>query len=419
MKVINILEKIKNKLLNLKKLEKILNSSNIKNEISYYRKRFSDFCQSNNSLNLTELFFAKNNKGNDIKISVVTPVFNGEKFIKDILLALQKQTIAKYIEWLVVDDCSSDSTVDYLVKLSENLDVARLIILKNTKNLGASYSLRIAVDNANSDIIAWCSVDDFYVSPNKLEIDYEVIVSKKADLVFSKYIFLGSDLKKSQQINLDSLIREYNYYWNNINDVNQVSNDNLKLVSFLFFYNFLNGSSVVFNKGIYYKVGGFDEFLLNVDADWDLFVKMLLLNSKIFFSNTKIFNRIHSNQTSYNLHKMVFGTSLTRIRILKALQQTNYLDSIINYFALFIDNIKKRFIFPFGNKFPFGFNWLLNFSNILFFYFYLFYNFSSYLKVNVNINKFIDFETWQEFLNLVDFYLETRAFRTFLEAFNR
>lgn len=61
MKVINILEKIKNKLLNLKKLEKILNSSNIKNEISYYRKRFSDFCQSNNSLNLTELFFAKNN----------------------------------------------------------------------------------------------------------------------------------------------------------------------------------------------------------------------------------------------------------------------------------------------------------------------------------------------------------------------
>ncbi len=206
MKFVNILEKIKNRLFNLKELEKILNSSNIKNEISYYRKRFSDFFY--NSLNITELFFAKTNKGNDIKVSVVTPVFNGEKFIKDILLALQKQTIAKYIEWVVVDDCSSDSTVDYLVKISNNLDIARLIILKNTKNLGASYSLKVAVDNASSDIVAWCSVDDFYVSPNKLEIDYEIIVNKKADLVFSKYIFVGSDLKKSQQINLDSFIKE-------------------------------------------------------------------------------------------------------------------------------------------------------------------------------------------------------------------
>ncbi len=404
-----------NKIKQIMELRMALNSNNIKKRIYSYKKAIDYLKKENDNknTNLTELIFIKNPKFNDFKVSIVTPVFNGEKFIKDIASSIEKQTLAKDIEWVIVDDCSFDNTIDIILNFSKQINIGNLILLKNKKNLGVSYSLKIGVENTNSDIVAWCSVDDFYISNNKLEIDYKIIKNKEADIVFSKSFLLGADLKKSKRIELNDIIKSNNF-WENIEDINQITYDNIKLVSFLFFDNFLNGSSVVFDKKKYYQVGGFDEFLLNIDPDWDLFIKILISNFKIYFSDTTIFHRIHSFQVSKNFINMAFGVSLSHIRMLKAIQQTNYLNSLLTNFSLILNFYKKKMFFPFGKTFPFGFNWLLNFRYIIFFYFFIFEEFKDFFKkYDFNIKKYIDEEVWRELISLVDLMMESPSFKIF------
>jgi glycosyltransferase involved in cell wall biosynthesis len=399
----------------IRELRITLNSNNIRKRIYFYRKAIDYLKKENDNknTNLTELIFIKNPKFDNLKVSIVTPVFNGEKFIEDIAASIEKQTLAKNIEWIIVDDCSFDNTFDIILNFSKEINIGNLILLKNKRNLGASYSLKIGVENTNSDIVAWCSVDDFYISNNKLEIDYKIIKNKEADIVFSKSFLLGTDLKKSKRIELNDVVKSNNF-WDNLEDINQITYDNIKLASFLFFHNLFNGSSVVFDKKKYYQVGGFDEFLLNIDADWDLFIRILISNFKIYFSDTIIFNRIHSSQTSKNFINMAFGISLSRIRMLRAIQETNYLNSLLTNFSLILNSCKKKMLFPFGKSFPFGFNWLLNFRYIIFFYFFIFQEFKDFFKVyDFNIKKYIDEEVWKELTSLIDLLMESSSFKIF------
>ena len=52
----------------------------------------------------------------DKKVSIVIPAYNSEKYIKDCILSLQRQTY-KNIEIIVVNDGSKDSTLEILNEL--------------------------------------------------------------------------------------------------------------------------------------------------------------------------------------------------------------------------------------------------------------------------------------------------------------
>jgi cellulose synthase/poly-beta-1,6-N-acetylglucosamine synthase-like glycosyltransferase len=101
----------------IRELRIILNSNNIRKRIYFYRKAIDYLKKENDNknTNLTELIFIKNPKFDNLKVSIVTPVFNGEKFIEDIAASIEKQTLAKNIEWIIVDDHSPDNTIDIVL----------------------------------------------------------------------------------------------------------------------------------------------------------------------------------------------------------------------------------------------------------------------------------------------------------------
>ena len=92
---------------------------------------------------------------NNIKVSVITPTFNDEKYIKETLFSILNQT-HNNLEIIVVDDCSSDKTIDVVSSIQDK----RIHLIKNDINRGAAFSRNLAISAATGDYIAFLNGDD-------------------------------------------------------------------------------------------------------------------------------------------------------------------------------------------------------------------------------------------------------------------
>ena len=85
------------------------------------------------------------------KISIIIPVFNGSSKIKNCLNYIYASE-SKEFEVILVDDCSSDNTLD----VASNYPCR---ILKNEINKGPAFSRNKGVDAANGELILFVDVD--------------------------------------------------------------------------------------------------------------------------------------------------------------------------------------------------------------------------------------------------------------------
>jgi glycosyltransferase involved in cell wall biosynthesis len=91
------------------------------------------------------------------KVSVITPVYNGEKYLQQAIHSVLTQSFEDW-EFVVVDDGSTDSTP---VILSEYSD-PRLIVLSQV-NSGEAAARNKGLDHAQGELIAFLDADDIYL----------------------------------------------------------------------------------------------------------------------------------------------------------------------------------------------------------------------------------------------------------------
>ena len=78
-------------------------------------------------------------------ISIIIPLYNTEKFILDCISSIESQAVDfSLIEVLVVDDCSTDSSIKILRKLKNK----NLKILSNVNKLGYDGSINKGINFA-------------------------------------------------------------------------------------------------------------------------------------------------------------------------------------------------------------------------------------------------------------------------------
>ena len=114
-------------------------------------------------------------------ISVVIPVYNAEKYIGECLDSILAQTFQNF-EVIVVDDCSTDSSVavvkNYLPKFNGRLKLAR-----TKKNSGCGGVPRnIGLPLSRGEYISYLDADDA-ITPTAFEELYTVAKSFDADVV--------------------------------------------------------------------------------------------------------------------------------------------------------------------------------------------------------------------------------------------
>lgn len=103
------------------------------------------------------------NKSEPPKITVLMPVYNGEKFLREAIESILNQTFTDF-ELLIINDGSTDKSVEII----ESYKDPRIRLLHNEKNKGLIYSLNRGIDLASGEYIARMDCDDISL-PKRLE----------------------------------------------------------------------------------------------------------------------------------------------------------------------------------------------------------------------------------------------------------
>lgn len=128
-----------------------------------------------------------------MKVSIITPVFNGEKYIERCINSLINQTY-KNIEVIIVNDGSIDNTEKILNKYK---DFDSRIKIVNQKNYGQLIARKNGIKVSTGDYLMFVDIDD-WIEPNAIEKLISYIYQYNADVI--KYNYIVEPSKKIHKI---------------------------------------------------------------------------------------------------------------------------------------------------------------------------------------------------------------------------
>ena len=119
----------------------------------------------------------------DDLVSIITPVYNAEKFIQDTIHSVQNQSYQHW-EHLLVDDCSSDNSQIIIEELARK--DSRIKYFKLDKNWGPAVARNKAIELAQGRYLAFLDADDLWFEFHlKASLDFMKINSHA--FVFASY----------------------------------------------------------------------------------------------------------------------------------------------------------------------------------------------------------------------------------------
>ena len=128
-----------------------------------------------------------------LKISIITPVYNGAATIKDCMESVVSQTYQNK-EHLIIDGLSSDATVDLV-----NSSKYGFLKLVSEKDNGIYDAINKGIDFADGDVVCFLSADDMYAHENVLQTIATVFQSHpEADMIYGDILYVDrTDLSKT------------------------------------------------------------------------------------------------------------------------------------------------------------------------------------------------------------------------------
>lgn len=92
------------------------------------------------------------------KASIIIPVYNKGKYLKDTLVSVDRQT-EKDLEVIIIDDASTDFSMDIISDFASNTR-KQVKVIQNEKNQGVAYSRNIGIQESRSDYVTFLDADD-------------------------------------------------------------------------------------------------------------------------------------------------------------------------------------------------------------------------------------------------------------------
>lgn len=208
-----------------------------------------------------------------ISVSIIIPVFNGEKYLKQAIDSALAQTY-KNCEVFVVDDGSTDGS-EQIAKSYGN----RIRYFKQ-KNGGVSSALNFGIKQAKGEYISWLSHDDIY-SPQKIETQLQI--ANENTICFSNYKIINNDSKviETPAIELAHNIKKF-------------KNHLYPVVKGLIF-----GCTLLIPKKCFSQQGVFDE-TLKTSQDYDMWLRLFPKYNIAFQPDYLMYSRKHAGQGTYS-----------------------------------------------------------------------------------------------------------------------
>jgi len=136
-----------------------------------------------------------------IKVSVIVPVYNVEKYIRECLNSLLKQTLSD-IEIIVVNDGTKDRSIEIICDLIDSDERVRLV---EQENGGLSAARNTGLKLARGKYISFVDSDD-YVEPDFLKNLYEEGEKDNLDIVCGSHVRLYENGIMEEKVRSEELI---------------------------------------------------------------------------------------------------------------------------------------------------------------------------------------------------------------------
>ena len=243
-----------------------------------------------------------------MKVSVVIPTHNREKYIIRAVDSVFNQNINADLELIVVDDASTDNTGTLIKNYMENNKQKKLKYLINKKSVGGAVSRNIGAKQATGDFIAFLDSDDEWL-PNHLETGIQLLLSSGEKGCFSNFnVIFNDDVKNNNFSEKKSTVFIGDYIFSGNGDTRT--------------------STFIFDRTSFNQIK-FDE-QLNKHQDWDLAIRFdkaysMILNNLTTVNIYNDSNNRMSNKTNHEASKKFIDK---HIRSLNNNSITNFYTSL-------------------------------------------------------------------------------------------
>jgi glycosyltransferase involved in cell wall biosynthesis len=231
------------------------------------------------------------NTGFPPSVSVVIPAFNRVGTIRAAVESVLSQSYTDF-ELLVVDDGSSDGTMDRLA----DIDDMRLRLLSNPRNMGVSAARNTGIWNARGAWVAFQDSDDEWM-PRKLEKQIARIASLGPDCVGG---YCGMTIVGSPST-LPSETPSERYYPDETLGIREGN-----IGSALLRTSLISTQTLVARHDLLTRIGGFDEALPAL-VDWDCVLRLARLGPFAFVDEPLVKQYFSENSITRSREKRAFA----------------------------------------------------------------------------------------------------------------
>lgn len=217
------------------------------------------------------------------KVSIIIPVYNGAKYMRDAIDSALAQTY-KNIEVLVINDGSNDDGKTEQIAKS----YGDRIRYYSKPNGGVATALNLGIEKMKGEYFSWLSHDDIYL-PDKIAMEISCLNTQEdpTTIVAEGYKFIDSIGKYISTMNLH---QEY--------PDSQLNNS-----CFLLLRGGVNGCALLIHKSHFERVGLFDPQLLTTQ-DYDLWFRMFRGQKICYMPTSNVLSRCHNEQGSIRQFEM-------------------------------------------------------------------------------------------------------------------
>lgn len=232
------------------------------------------------------------------KVSVIIPVYNGEKFIAQTINSVFAQNHLN-LEIIVIDDGSTDGTHDVLRPFKNK------IIYKKIRNQGVSNARNVGLREASGDLIAFLDSDDIWM---KGKLSKQI----KNMSEYPQIKFSCSDFLVKMPTNIS-----YNHF-HDLSIAKKLHFDaplNISPLSLLLDANFVGTSSVLITKDLAEKVGFFNTNY-RVAEDYDYWLRCAMVTNFIVTSEILYEKNQHAENISNDKLRLCLSSQKVLLKLL-------------------------------------------------------------------------------------------------------
>ena len=245
------------------------------------------------------------------KVSIILPVYNGAKYIRQSMDSCLSQTFTDF-ELIIVDDCSTDGTAAIIHSYQDS----RIRYVRNETNQRLPRSLNIGFARASGNYLTWTSDDNFYM-PEALEKMHQCLKANNGHFVYADILaVLGDDVEEAA--------------YEPLGDSHELNKHNCIRACFLY------------SRKVHEKVGLYDQDMELIE-DYDYWVRVAKHFQMLHIKEPLYYYRYHPRQ--------LYTSRWNEIRITEFLFKVKY-DFLstdkVNWFIR--DGVSNRIVSRFVHK---------------------------------------------------------------------